>query len=347
VGSSKAKKVKGDPNNEANNFGYDDDKGDYQMVLGDHIGYRWEIKEFLGQGSFGIAVKCYDWKEKKEVALKIIKNKQKYVYQAGVELNILMFLKEHDPDDIMNVVHMEDYTVFRKHLCITFECLSINLFEFLKINEFNGFDLNLIRRFAIQLLYGLKYLQEFEIIHCDLKPENILLKEPNKSGIKIIDFGSSTFMDKRVYTYIQSRFYRAPEIMLGIPYTTAIDMWSFGCIMAELYTGYPILPGESECDQMSRIIELLGVPEPEVYKVSQRRQKFFKHYSDTEYEPIMLKNSKGRLRRPAGRTLDVVVGDEDPDFLDFVKRCLEWNPETRMTPDDALRHVWILKGLPP
>jgi len=135
--------------------------------------------------------------------------------------------------------------------------------------------------------------------------------------------------------------------MLGIPYTTAIDMWSFGCIMAELYTGYPILPGESECDQMSRIIELLGVPEPEVYKVSQRRQKFFKHHSDAEYEPIMLKNSKGRLRRPVGRTLDVVVGDEDPDFLDFVKRCLEWNPETRMTPDDALRHVWILKGLPP
>jgi dual specificity tyrosine-phosphorylation-regulated kinase 2/3/4 len=94
----------------------------------------------------------------------------------------------------------------------------------------------------------LKYLREFQIIHCDLKPENILLKEANKSGIKIIDFGSSTFLDERVYTYIQSRFYRAPEIMLGIPYTCAIDMWSFGCIMAELYIGYPIFPGESEND---------------------------------------------------------------------------------------------------
>ena len=102
----------------------------------------------------------------------------------------------------MNVVHMEDYVVFRKHLCISFECLSMNLFEFLKINDFNGFDLNLIRRFAIQLLYGLKYLLEYGIIHCDLKPENILMKEANKSGIKIIDFGSSTFIDKRVYTYI-------------------------------------------------------------------------------------------------------------------------------------------------
>lgn len=158
LGSKKAKKVKGDVNREECNYGYDDEKGDYKMIIGDHIGYRWEVKEFLGQGSFGIAVKCFDWKEKKEVALKIIKNKQKYVYQAGVELNILMFLKEHDPDDIMNVVHMEDYQIFRKHLCITFECLSMNLFEFLKINDFNGFDLNLIRRFAIQLLYGLKYL---------------------------------------------------------------------------------------------------------------------------------------------------------------------------------------------
>jgi dual specificity tyrosine-phosphorylation-regulated kinase 2/3/4 len=97
-------------------------------------------------------------------------------------------------------------------------------------------------------LYALKYLKEFSIIHCDLKPENILLKEPNKSGIKIIDFGSSTFISERVYTYIQSRFYRAPEIMLGIPYTCAIDMWSFGCIMAELYVGYPIFPGDSEND---------------------------------------------------------------------------------------------------
>jgi len=92
------------------------------------------------------------------------------------------------------------------------------------------------------------------------------LKEPNKSGIKIIDFGSSTFIDERVYTYIQSRFYRAPEIMLGIPYTCGIDMWSFGCIMAELYIGYPIFPGESENDQMSRIIEMINTPNRHVYE---------------------------------------------------------------------------------
>lgn len=87
--------------------------------------------------------------------------------------------------------------------------------------------------------------QDLDIIHCDLKPENIMLRHPNRSIIKVIDFGSSCLSTERVYTYIQSRFYRAPEIILGMQYGTAIDMWSFGCILAELYTGYPLFPGEA------------------------------------------------------------------------------------------------------
>ena len=100
----------------------------------------------------------------------------------------------------------------------------MNLYDFLKGNEFQGLSLNLIRRFAVQILQTLVLLQNAKIIHCDLKPENILLRQPNRSAIKVIDFGSSCFSDKRIYTYIQSRFYRAPEIILGIPYTTAIDI---------------------------------------------------------------------------------------------------------------------------
>mmetsp|Transcript_349 Transcript_349/g.359 ORF Transcript_349/g.359 Transcript_349/m.359 type:complete len:89 (-) Transcript_349:65-331(-) len=88
--------------------------------------------------------------------------------------------------------------------------------------------MSLIRRFAIQILYALNYLKSENIVHCDLKPENIVLKNKYKSGLKVIDFGSSTFINERVYTYIQSRFYRAPEIMFGIPYGHPIDMWSFG-----------------------------------------------------------------------------------------------------------------------
>jgi dual specificity tyrosine-phosphorylation-regulated kinase 2/3/4 len=88
-----------------------------------------------------------------------------------------------------------------------------------------------------------------------------LLKESNKSGIKIIDFGSSCMDDEKMYTYIQSRFYRAPEIILGIPYTYPIDMWSFGCIIAELFTGVPLFPSENEKEHMSMVLEVLGLPE--------------------------------------------------------------------------------------
>ena len=89
-------------------------------------------------------------------------------------------------------------------------------------------------------------------MHCDLKPENVMLRQPNRSIIKVIDFGSSCLTDERIYTYIQSRFYRAPEVILGLPYGTPIDMWSFGCILDELLTGYPLFPGERNNDARRR-----------------------------------------------------------------------------------------------
>jgi dual specificity tyrosine-phosphorylation-regulated kinase 2/3/4 len=83
--------------------------------------------------------------------------------------------------------------VFRKHLVIGFELLNMNLYDFIKSNNFAGVSISLVRRFAIQLLVSLHYMKSHNIIHCDLKPENVLLRRPNKSGIKVIDFGSGTF----------------------------------------------------------------------------------------------------------------------------------------------------------
>lgn len=159
----------------------------------DHICFRFEVIEFLGKGSFGQALKCFDHKTKELVAVKLIRNKKRFQHQAGVELKILMHLKQNDPDDAFNIIRIKDYVVFRKHLVISFELFSINLYDFIKNNNFQGVTLSLIRRFAIQILQALKYLREQNVIHCDLKPENILLKSPDKSGIKVIDFGSSCF----------------------------------------------------------------------------------------------------------------------------------------------------------
>ena len=91
----------------------------------------------------------------------------------------------------------------------------------------------------------------------------------------MIDFGSSCFVNERIYTYIQSRFYRAPEIILGIPYTTAIDMWSFGCILTELFTGVPLFPGESEQEQLSLIMEVIGMPPQTILDQATRKDVFF------------------------------------------------------------------------
>ena len=190
-------------------------------------------------------------------------------------MKILLHLRDNDPDDTNNIIRIKDHCVFRNHLVISFELFSINLYEFIKNNNFEGVSLSLIRRFAIQILQALKYLREENLIHCDLKPENILLKSPDKSGIKVIDFGSSCFTNEIIYTYIQSRFYRAPEIILGIRYSPAIDMWSFGCILTELFTGMPLFPGESEQEQLSLIMEVLGLPAEHILQQGERRQVFF------------------------------------------------------------------------
>ena len=96
------------------------------------------------------------------------------------------------------------------------------------------------------------------MIHCDLKPENILLRHPRRSGIKVIDFGSSCYADKRMYKYIQSRFYRSPEVVLGLKYDVAIDVWSLGCVLVEMHTGEPLFNGSDEADQLRKIMEILG-----------------------------------------------------------------------------------------
>ena len=136
------------------------------------------------------------------VAIKVIRNKKRFQYQAGVELKLLKYLSQKDKNDEHNIVRIIDYEIFRKHLLLSFELLSMNLYEFIKNNNYRGVSLSLIRRFAIQILQALKFLRDENIIHCDLKPENILLKSPDKSGIKIIDFGSSCFSDQKIYSYI-------------------------------------------------------------------------------------------------------------------------------------------------
>ncbi|KIH88564.1 dual-specificity tyrosine-(Y)-phosphorylation regulated kinase [Sporothrix brasiliensis 5110] len=337
-GTQNAAKVAGNPDSDKiPNFGYDDERGDYAIVAGDHLAYRYEIIDLLGKGSFGQVVRCIDHKTGVLVAVKIIRNKKRFHQQALVEVNILQKLREWDPKNKHSMVNFTHSFYFRGHLCISTELLDMNLYEFIKANSFRGSSLKLVRRFTKQMLSSLMLLKQHKVIHCDLKPENVLLRHPLHTELKVIDFGSSCFENERVYTYIQSRFYRSPEVILGMTYGMPIDMWSLGCILAELFTGVPIFPGENEQEQLACIMEVFGPPEKHLIEKSTRKKLFF----DSMGKPRLTVSSKGRRRRPSSKTLQQVIKCDDEAFLDFLSRCLRWDPDRRLKPEEAIRHEFI------
>ena len=321
---------------------------------------RYEIKRQLGQGSFGQVVEASDKETGCNVAVKIIRSKS-MMAQAKIEIKLLNLLKGNDPDDSSGTVQLLDTFVYKGHQCLVFELLSANLDELLRNTSFRGISLNLTRKFARQVLRTLSFLSRLPkpIIHCDLKPENIALCHPRRSAIKVIDFGSACCADDRMYSYIQSRFYRAPEVMMRLPYGVGVDMWSLGCILVEMHTGEPLFTGKSTHDQMRRIIEMFGmVPRkmldtsPSKYRdslfVKTDGQFVFNHKATTDKTPeggkeeagprsldgilgAAIGGPQGRRKGEAGhRPADYAV------FLDLIESMLQLDPALRISPEDAL-----------
>jgi dual specificity tyrosine-phosphorylation-regulated kinase 2/3/4 len=332
IGRFEAKKV---PCASQKNYGYDDDKGNYLMAYDDHLDYRYEIRKLLGRGSFGQVVECFDHKRKVLIAIKVVTNASKFRKQSKVEVAILEFLNCSSQSE--NIVRMKACFSFRSHICIVQELLSSNLYQLSKLNKNKGFTLPLVKRFTEQLVSMLAVLSSYRLVHCDLKPENVLLSEGSRSLIKVVDFGSSCYEAETIYTYIQSRYYRAPEVILGLPYGCPIDMWSLGCFIIELINGIPLFIGDCEADQLLAIMEVFGLPPQEVLAASPRFHYFFTTFT----EPIIRPNRKGILRQPGKHNLDSVVKTTDRRVLDFISRCLDWSPTTRLNPQQAIEHPWL------
>ncbi|RHY13473.1 hypothetical protein DYB28_002486 [Aphanomyces astaci] len=319
------------------NNGFDDDKGDYIVNLHDHIAYRYDVVGHLGRGSFGQVLKCHDYASRQMVAVKIVRNKQKFQEQSVVEVQLLQHLNHADVDGTSNVIAMLDTFTFRNHLCLVFELLSISLYEYLKLEQFRGLPVPLLKKIATDVLHCLVFLHAQNVVHCDLKPENILVRKPKPMQVAVIDFGSSCFHHATFFTYIQSRFYRAPEVVLGLPYGMPIDMWSFACIMAELFTGYPVFPGENEGEQLACIMEVFDVPPKHMVDKCKRRKNFFNDVG----EPTITINSRGRKRRPNSREFRALIKCQDLKFVDLLTKCFRWDPAMRCTPMEALDHEWL------
>lgn len=326
-----AEKPKG--RNESYNSGFDSKKGEYKTVEHDHIAYRYEVLGSIGQGAFGEVVSAYDHKKHRKVALKIVRNRPNLHEQSRMEVRALKALKKHDPNSKNFTLRIFDNFTFRNHPCIVFELIGDNLYEVLKQRNFEGLPLKTIRRVAKCVLKCLAILSEESIIHCDVKPENILLVPGDKAHVKLIDFGSSCRESEQIYNYIQSRYYRAPEVIMGMRYTASIDMWSLGCVLAELYTGVPIFPGSDEANQLQCIANLMG--EPPVQMTS--KSSIFAKLSDG-------KKVRFALATSSEKNFDNEMGPADPLFKDFVRKCLAWNPEDRLTVKEALKHPWIKNG---
>lgn len=365
------------------NDGYDDGNYDY-IVHGDEIfAERYILKHRIGKGSFGQVVCAYDRQTQCDVAIKIIKSKHAFLVQAQTEINLLNTILERDPHDEQNIVRLLDTFVFRKHQCLVFEMLSYNLYDLLKNTRFRGVSLTLVRKFARQILKSLDFLATtVDIIHCDLKPENILLKHPRRSAIKMIDFGSSCLSTKKTYTYIQSRFYRSPEVLLGLSYSQKIDVWSLGCVLVEMHTGEPLFGGSDQLDQMNRIVAVMGMPPLEMIESSpvDVRNWFFETYDastpppESSYPntvgPYVLKTkgkddeNKKKREKIVARKLEDIIGvytggpqgrrkDESGhgvdvylQFTDLIRKLLIYAPNERITPAAALNHPFITGAEP-
>lgn len=252
--------------------------------IGDLWHDRYKILALIGKGTFGQVVRALDELTGEEVAIKVIKNKRSFLQQAEVEIKLLREMAVFQANEQLAtevganyIVNLKGHFSYHGHLCLVFELLSYNLYDLLGNTNYRGVSLNLTRKFAQQLCAALVFLSrpDVHVIHCDLKPENILLVNPKRSAIKVIDFGSSCHVSEKVYQYIQSRFYRSPEVLLNLDYGLGIDMWSLGCILVEMHTGEPLFSGSNELEQILQIIEVLGFPPVYMIEASPKLTTFF------------------------------------------------------------------------
>jgi dual specificity tyrosine-phosphorylation-regulated kinase 2/3/4 len=302
-----------------------DKQNRYRVGNGDQISYRYEIIKKIGKGAFGDVYESLDHKRNRKIALKIIRNEKRFHIQGEIEVEIL--IKVSECPECVNILKCFN---FREHLCISFELHLKNLYESLKDRNFKGFEEKNVKSIAICVLKGMKFLKEMRIIHADLKPENILFIDEKEENVKIIDFGSACMSGNKIHTYIQSRYYRSPEIYLGLGYGTAIDSWSFGCILYELWTGNVLFPAKNGNELLQIQLKVLGEIPVRLLSLSNKTKDYY--YLGNKGYGLQNKVNLSHINKTI---LENTVLDE------FIMSFLKWYPHKRITPEEALENDFL------
>eukprot|EP01004_Peranema_trichophorum_P004462 NODE_3383_length_1360_cov_65.860146_g2946_i0.p1 GENE.NODE_3383_length_1360_cov_65.860146_g2946_i0~~NODE_3383_length_1360_cov_65.860146_g2946_i0.p1 ORF type:complete len:358 (+),score=35.93 NODE_3383_length_1360_cov_65.860146_g2946_i0:61-1134(+) len=295
-----------------------------------HVLRKYEILQKLGKGAYGIVWKAIDKKTKETVALKKCFDAFQNSTDAQRTFREIMFLQSLHHDNIIklnNVLKADN----DKDIYIVFEYMETDLHAVIRANILEDIH----KQFIIyQLLKSLKFLHSAELLHRDIKPSNLLLN--SECHMKLCDFGlarsiaslESEQAVKPVLTdYIATRWYRAPEILLGsTKYTKGIDTWSVGCILGELLSGKPMFPGSSTMNQLDRIVAVTGRPTSEdIASIN------------SPFAETMLEN----LGSVKPRSWEEMFPRAPPDAIDLMKRLLSFNPTKRPNTQEALKHPYV------
>jgi len=296
-----------------------------------HILERYEVQQKLGKGAYGIVWKVRDKESNEILALKKIFGAFQNATDAQRTFREIIFLQELSEHE--NIITLLDVMKADndKDIYLIFEYMETDLHAVIRANILEDIH----KRFIIyQLLKAIKYMHSGQVLHRDMKPSNLLLN--SECLVKVADFGLARSINalkdearQQVLTdYVATRWYRAPEILLGsTTYTKGVDMWSVGCILGELLGGKPMFPGTSTTNQIDRILEVTGRPSKEDIESIQ-----------SEFAAQMLENLPDP---PAPRTLENIYPNADSDSIDMLQKLLMFNPDKRMTAEEALEHPYV------
>eukprot|EP00916_Digyalum_oweni_P013814 GHVL01022624.1.p1 GENE.GHVL01022624.1~~GHVL01022624.1.p1 ORF type:complete len:677 (-),score=100.16 GHVL01022624.1:1373-3403(-) len=342
---------------------WDDAEGYYKSRIGETLEEsRYEVvAEECGRGVFSSVLRCRDRTDQRFVAIKVIRNNPMMKKAAEKEMNILRTLNHADKEDKKHCVRLLRHFEFRGHLCLVFEWLHCNLRMALKKwGQGKGLRMKAVWSYSKQLFTALKHLRRCRIMHADLKPDNILISEDHRV-LKVCDLGSASDVhDNEITAYLVSRYYRAPEVILGCKYDSQIDVWAAGCTIFELITGKVLFQGRSNNEMLKIMMEVKGKFAHKMIRAGILAKQHFNDNLDFMYvsqdnytkkeitKPLHdLKQTKNiesmllssvKLTSGAG---NAAAKNKLKQMADFIEKCLALDPTKRITPDQSLQHPWI------